>query len=113
MKNKTNGVIFKARDFPPTSFVLFNDGRKWKRKAEQRRALYIQMATHGETEWKAVETLGKSCGFTERTTYRLLDDLQELGCVSDTIDDTGHKYHGQKRTRVRKISTDALAAPGS
>ncbi len=101
-------IIFTARDFTPTSFVLFSDGKKWKHSAACRRALYFQLASHGEIEWAGVESIGAKCGFSRATTFRLLDDLYALGCVSDGTDDAGHKYHGHKRTRVRHITTDTL-----
>lgn len=107
-KTKNNGVIFQARDFAPNSFVMLKDGPKWKHNSERRRALYMQLASHGSIEWAGITALGKAVGLSRATTFRYMDDLYELGAVNDGKDESGHKYHGHRRTRVREISTCTL-----
>jgi hypothetical protein len=82
-KTKTSAPIFDALDFPLESFVLFKDGRQWKRVAQDRKALYVQIAKHGEKAWPGVNGLMRKTGFSRAKVFRLLTDLKELGCIAD------------------------------
>ncbi len=71
------------RDFPPSSYRLPSDGRKWLAQARLRRELAIQMATHADGDGSSitagVKRWAKALEVSERTIYRLLDDLRNLG----------------------------------
>jgi hypothetical protein len=111
-KNKGSAPIFEALDFPPESFVLSKDGREWKKIAQSRKLLFVTIAKHGETAWPGVKGLMKKTGFSRRTIFNLLDDLKELGCLPDAVDDKGRARHGLRGTRVRRIDLGALLPPG-
>jgi hypothetical protein len=111
-KTKTSAPIFDALDFPLESFVLFKDGRQWKRVAQDRKALYVQIAKHGETAWPAVNGLMRKTGFSRAKVFRLLTDLKELGCIADATDSKGRRYSGEHGSRVRVVNNGALLRPG-
>ncbi len=111
-KTKTSAPIFDALDFPLESFVLFKDGRQWKRVAQDRKALYAQIAKHGETAWPGVNGLMRKTGFSRAKVFRLLIDLKELGCIADATDSKGRKYSGEHGSRVRVVNNGALLRPG-
>ncbi len=108
-------AIFKARDYPPSSFVLPKDARsrKGKRLARDRRTLFLTLASFGEIAWPGVARLAKLCGFSRAKTFELLADLKQLGCVVDTVDAQGRRYYGAHGTRVRQVQPGALDGPGS
>ena len=112
-KTETRGApVFDALDFPLESFVLFKDGRQWKDTAQDRKALFVQIAKHGATAWPGINGLMRKTGFSRAKLFRLLNDLKELGCIADATDSKGRKYSGEHGSRVRVVVNDALLKQG-
>ncbi len=108
-----NAPVFTARNYPPASFSLSTDGKKAQQRCRDRRNLYVQITTYGKRAFPSVKTLMTAMGWSRAKTFRVLDDLKVLGCLLDAKDAKGRKYTGEHGTRVRKVETDELPAPGS
>jgi hypothetical protein len=111
--NSKGAPVFAARDFPPASFSLATDGRKARQRCRDRRALYLQLTSHGLTAWPSVAELASMMDWSERKTYNVLADLKKLGCLPNATNAKGLKYTKEHGTRVRSVVNDALLERGS
>ncbi len=110
--HKPAKCVRDIRDFPPASYRLPDDGRKWLAVARQRRALGIQLATHADGDGSSI-TAGvtrwaKALGISKRTVYRLLDDLRKIGPGFLSEKEGLTKEHG---TAIRRIDVSKLKMP--
>lgn len=112
-KEPKGAPVFTARNYPPASFSMPTDGRKGKRLCQDRRNLYVQITSYGMRPHPSVETLAEAMDWSEKTTYRRLAELRELGCLPNATDARGRKYTGRHGTRVRSVDTSVLPGPGS
>jgi hypothetical protein len=112
-KNKNGAPVFAARDIPPASFSMAADGRKSRQLCRDRRALYLQITSHGWKAFPSVAELAEMMDWSQRTAYRRLSELKELGCLPNATDAKGRKYSGERGNRVRTVVNDALPARGS
>lgn len=115
--SKSTKCLRDIRKFPPASYRLPDDGRKWKPVCEHRRALAIQIASHangdGTSITAGVETWADALGIHRATIFRLLDDLYRVG--PGLLTNEG-RVEGRPRgqcTMRRSIHVEVLRMPES
>ena len=96
------------RAIPPERYRLESDGRKWKRVAQDRRTLAIQLATYADPDGTSItagtKRLAAELGWSLRTLARRLDDLKKL----DLLFNEG--LTGEHGTARREIDIHNLKA---
>ena len=99
-RDKPIRAVLDIRALPIEEYRLPTDGRKWKSVATQRRSLLLELATYADPDG----TLGKyspemdrllKTGRAEKTLYRHLDQLKELGLLAWTREGHYGKRHYQ------------------
>jgi hypothetical protein len=79
-------AVLDARALSFEDFRLPSDGRKWQSVARQRRALFMELCSYANSDGSAiyasVSTMQR-CSGSERTTFRRLDELKQLGLLRD------------------------------
>jgi len=110
-KTKSVRCIRDIREFPPESYRLPQDGRKWKVLCKERRAIANHIATYANgdgTSIKAgVKRWVKEIGVSRATIFRRLDDLRKLGVLRDKQGLTG-----ENGTALRSLDVSRLKMPG-
>ena len=110
--SKTESVrcVRDIREFPPESYRLPKDGRKWLALCKERRALANQIATYangdGTSITAGVDRWVRELGIKRRTLFRRLDDLRQLGVLRDK-----HGLVAENGTAIRSLDLSALKMP--
>jgi hypothetical protein len=98
------------REFPPESYRLPTDGRKWKRVCSERRMLANHLATYangdGTSITAGVARFVRETGMARSTMFRRLDELSKLGVLNK------HGLTCERGTARRSIETSRLRLPG-
>jgi hypothetical protein len=98
--------VREIRAVPRQAYRMANDGRQWKHLCNLRRILLNHLATYANPDGTSINVgvtrLCVELGFSRRTIFRLLDDLRELGFLSDG------KLTGFKGTRQRELNVAAI-----
>ena len=98
------------REFPPESYRLPSDGRKWRAVCAERRSVAMQLATYANGDGTSIETgvarLMRETGIPRSTLFRRLDELRTLGILNSKHGLT--KEHGTAR---RSLTVSKLRAP--
>src|SRR6266404_1891505 len=109
-KTKSVRCIRDLREFPPNSYRLPGDGRKWKSLCKDRRAIANHIATYANGDGTSI-TAGinrwvKEMGVSRATIFRRLDDLRTLGLLRDKEGLTG-----RGGTALRSLDVSQLKMP--
>src|SRR5258708_36213313 len=110
-KTKSVRCIRDIREFPPESYRLPDDGRKWKKLCEERRKIANQLATYangdGTSITAGINRLVRETSTKRRTLFRRLDDLRQLGLLRDK-----HGLTGESEPAVRSLDVLKVKMPG-
>src|ERR1700737_1192339 len=110
-KQSSVKCVRDLREFPPASYRLPDDGRKWKALCDERRKIANHLATYANGDGTSI-TAGinrwvKETGIKRRTLFRRLDDLRRLGHLRDK-----HGLTGESGTARRSLDVSKLKMPG-
>jgi hypothetical protein len=96
------------RRVPESSYARPTDGRKGGAVCSRRRALMQQLASYANPDGSgitvSIERLCDEMGWSRRTVFRILDDFEEMGFISN---EKLTKWNG---TRTRRINVKAILA---
>lgn len=109
-KTKSVRCVRDIREFPPESYRLPNDGRKWMALCKERRAIANHLATYANGDGTSI-TAGinrwiREIGIKRRTLFRRLNDLRRLGLLRDK-----HGLTGESGTALRSLDVSKLKMP--
>jgi len=102
-----------ARQIPWQSYVLAGEGNKARDRAvaEQRCSLALRLSTFANPDGTSIETgierLMNITGWSKATVHRRLDELEELGLLSN------HGLTKERGTRVRHLDFSRMKFPGA
>lgn len=110
-KTKSVRCVRDIREFPPESYRLSGDGRKWMALCKERRAIANHLATYANGDGTSI-TAGinrwiREIGIKRRTLFRRLNDLRTLGLLRDK-----HGLTGESGTALRSLDVSKLRMPG-
>jgi hypothetical protein len=101
-----------GRQFPPSSYRLADDRKKWRRLCEERRMIALQLASYADGDGSNIEVgikrVIRETEFSRATIFRRLDDLRRLGVLRDKDGLTG-----KRGTARRSIDFSKLPRPSA